>query len=66
MKLFGGKTKQNSKIRDLDGNLILENDKITRWKQYLKVLYQEGEAANLNNNNNPGMQGRVILRDEFN
>ncbi|VVC32502.1 Reverse transcriptase domain [Cinara cedri] len=62
-----GKKKLNSRIRDIDGNLILDNDKITtRWKKYLEALYQEGEAANLNNNNNPDMQGEVILRGEFN
>jgi hypothetical protein len=54
-KFFGGKTKLNRKIRDMDGNLILVNEKIaTRWKKYLEVLYQEGETANFNNN--PDMQ----------
>lgn len=45
-KFFRGKMKLNSKIRDIDGNLILDNDEIaTQWKQYLQVLYQEGEAT---------------------
>jgi hypothetical protein len=57
-QFFGGKTKLNSKIRDMDGNLIPDNDKIaTRRKQYLEVIYQEGETANLNNNNSPDTQG---------
>jgi len=65
-KFFRGKKKLNSRLRDIDGNLILDNDKIaTRWKQHLEALYQEGETASLNNNNNPDMQGEVILRDEF-
>ncbi|VVC29974.1 Endonuclease/exonuclease/phosphatase,Reverse transcriptase domain [Cinara cedri] len=65
-KFFRGKKKLNRRIRDIDGNLILDNDKITtRWKKYLEALYQEGEAANLNNNNNPDMQGEEILRGEF-
>lgn len=64
-KFFREKTKLNSKIRDINGNLILDNDKITtRWKQYFKVLYRE--AASLNNNNNSDMQREVMLRDEFN
>jgi hypothetical protein len=42
----------------MDGNLILDNDKLaTRWKQYLEVLYQEEDTANLSNNKNPDMQG---------
>jgi len=47
--------------------LIQDNDKIaTRWKQYLKALYQEGEAARLNNNNNPDMQGYKYLFEVYN
>jgi len=38
----------------------------TIWKKYLVILYQEGEAASLNCNNNPDMQEKVVIRDEFN
>jgi len=34
--------------------------------KYLKVLYQEEKAADLNNINNSDMQGEVIVSDKFN
>ncbi|VVC25399.1 Endonuclease/exonuclease/phosphatase [Cinara cedri] len=64
--LEGKKTKLKSRIRVVDGNLILDNDKIaTRWKQYLDAPGIP-ERRSLNNNNNPDILGEVILRDEFN
>jgi hypothetical protein len=54
----------------MDGDMILDNDKITTiYKQYLEVLYQEGEIANFNNINNPDMQGvdcQIYLGEHYN
>jgi hypothetical protein len=58
--------KRISKIRNKDKKLILDSDKIaTIWKQYFNALYEEGETAIFNNNNNPDMQ-KLLLRDKFN
>jgi len=66
-KFVSSKTKVNSKIRDENGNLLIDNEDIaSRWKQYLEVLYQGEEITSLHNESNPNNEGAPILREEFN
>ncbi|KAL4083941.1 hypothetical protein QTP88_029258 [Uroleucon formosanum] len=66
-KFVSNKTKVNNKIRDENGNLLIDNEDIAnRWKQYLEVLYQGEEITSLHNESNPDNEGAPILREEFN
>lgn len=62
-----GKTKVISKIRDENGNLLIDNeDMASRWKHFLEVLYQGEEITSLHNESNPDNEGAPIPREEFN
>jgi len=66
-KFASGKTKANSKIRDTNRNLLIDNEDIAnRWKQYLEVLFECQEITSLNNESNLDNEGSIILREEFN
>ncbi|KAL4107862.1 hypothetical protein QTP88_018144 [Uroleucon formosanum] len=66
-KFVSSKTKVNSKIRDENGNLLIDNEDIaSRWKQYLELLYYDEEITSLHNESNPDNEGAPILREEFN
>lgn len=61
-------TKRNDKIRDGNGNLILDNeDKVRRWKQYIEGLYQgDDKLTDVQNSRNMNEQRETILKDEYN
>lgn len=65
-KFVSGKTNVNSKIRDENGNLLIDNEDIAcRWKQYLEVLYQGEKITSLHNESSPDNEGAPILKEEF-
>jgi len=66
-KFFKNKTKRHDKIRDANGNLILDNEgKMRRWKQYIEELYQgTDEISDVQNSGNTDDQGITILKDEY-
>ncbi|VVC38014.1 Endonuclease/exonuclease/phosphatase [Cinara cedri] len=66
-KFVSRKTKANIKIRDINGNLLLDNEDIVYvWKQYLEILYQGVEIISPNTENTSDMQGVTILIEEVN
>ncbi|VVC40060.1 Reverse transcriptase domain [Cinara cedri] len=49
--------KANTKIRCINGNLLLDNeDVVCRWSQYIEILYQGNEIKCPNNTNNPDIK----------